>query len=266
MVLQRHDSGRPVVAVLVRIALALLFRRVVLVMAIPGGDAREGIREEVRRVWREDLLHLAEVDALHDLVHLREVTVVADDKQRLADALNAGEAVDDDAEVPRAVVDVEHDHEVAIWQAREPAGVAGRQRVALGEREGQRALARQPWGEGWIEQDLPLRDGVVGAGGGAGAEQARGRGEVAAGAGAEELGDDEDRDDDGEEERRSAGAEAGAVVMVVRGRRGGGGGHGGGGCRVLAGSRAGWWGRSLLAAGCRRSEGEKTGSASQTRG
>jgi hypothetical protein len=203
----------------------------------------------VRRVWREDLLHLAEVDALHDLVHLREVTIVADDKQRLVYALDAGEAVDDEAEVTRAVVDVEHDLEVAVGQAREPVGVAGRQRVALGEREGERALARQPRGEGRIEQDLALRDGVVSATGGGGAEPVRGLGKFAAGAGAEELGDDEDREDDGEEKRRGAGTESGAVVLVV-GRGGDSEGHGAGGSEGLAGSRASWWGAEFV--GCWR--------------
>lgn len=205
------------VAVLVRIALAPLLRRLVLALAVPGRDAREGVREEVRRVGRVDLLHLAEVDALHGLVHLGKVAVVADDEQRLGDAVDAGEAVDDKAEVAGAVVDVEDDLEVSVGEAGEALGVAGRQRVALGEREGERALARQARGEGRVEQDLALRDGVVGAREGG----ARGRDEVAA-AGTEERGEGEHGEDDDEDEGRRARAEARAVV-------GRGGGHGGGG-------------------------------------
>lgn len=231
VVLEGHDSGSSVVAVLVRIALAPLLLGLVLAPAVPGADAGEGVWEEVRRVGREDLLDLAEVDALHDPVHLREVAVVADDEQRLADALDAGEAVDDEAEVAGSVVHVEHDLEVALGERREAVRVAGRQRVARGERERQRALPRQPRGEGRVEQDLALRHAVVsaadggggGGGGGGGAGQARGRGEARAAA--EELGDGEDGEDDEEEERGSAGAEAGAVVGVVGGG-GGGGGHG----------------------------------------
>jgi len=96
-------------------------------------------------------------------------------------------------------VHVEHDFEVAVGEGREPAGVAGRQRVARGEREGERALARQPRGEGRVKQDLARRGAVVGLGGG-GDGPARGGGEAAAAAGAEELGDDEDGEDDEEED------------------------------------------------------------------
>lgn len=164
VVLEGHDSGSPVVAVLVRIAPAPLLLGLVVAPAVPGADAGEGVREEVRRVGREDLLHLAEVDALHDPVHLREVAVVADDEQRLADALDAGEAVDDEAEVAGPVVHVQHDLEVAVGERREAVRVAGRQRVARRERERQRALPRQTRGEGRVQQDLALRHAVVGVG------------------------------------------------------------------------------------------------------
>lgn len=233
VVLERDDSRGAMVAVLVRVALAVLLGRLVLALAVTGGDAGEGLREEVRRVGREDLLDLAEGDGLHDLVHLREVAVVADDEQRLPDAVGAGEAVDDEAEVAGAVVDVEDDVEVAVGEAGEAVGVAGRERVPLGEGEGERALAREPRGEVRVEQDLALRDGVVVAaaadsgGGGGGARRARD--EVVA-AGAEDGGQREDREHDDGEERRGAGPEARAVV---RGRGGHGGSGGGGGSRAV---------------------------------
>uniref|UniRef100_A0A8R7QU37 Uncharacterized protein n=1 Tax=Triticum urartu TaxID=4572 RepID=A0A8R7QU37_TRIUA len=230
VVLQRHDPRGAVVAILVWLAPAPLLGRPVLVPAVPGRDAGEGVREEVRRVGREDLLHLAEGDALDDLVHLGEVAVVADDEQRLADAVDAGEAVDDEAEVAGPVVDVEDDLEVAVGEGGEAARVARRQRVAAGEGEGHRALARQPRGEGRVEQDLALRGGAVAVAGGRGrGGDGGGRGQAApAVAGAEERDEGEDREDDDGEERRGAGAEPRAVVE----------GHGRGGGAASPGSWA----------------------------
>lgn len=143
VVLQRHDPRRPVVAVLVSRPVALLRSGVVLVVAIAQGDAREAVGEQVRRVGRKNLLHLAEPDAPDDAVHLGEVSVVAHDQQRLADALHAGEAPDDRPEVPGAVVDVKDNLCMVLGQGGEEIRVPGGQSVSLIQGDREEGLLRQ---------------------------------------------------------------------------------------------------------------------------
>jgi hypothetical protein len=60
---------------------------------------------------------------------------VADGEQRLLDVVDAGGAVDDEAEVLGVVVDIEDDLEVAVGEAGEAIGIAGRERKSTLWRE-----------------------------------------------------------------------------------------------------------------------------------